>query len=180
MTLAPTSIAAAQSIAPVAPCLRERVFQFIESRKSEGATIDETDEGTGIKTATVCGRFGELKKDDRIVLAGITRKTRSGHQADVYVTSGYKVKRDRRAVTMHVFKAAARGATRAEILGGLTAVHSADLDDRLRECMDFGLISQMAGELRQGEYVHHVTIRGLSALGVASAYWSVDGKWPNA
>lgn len=166
MTIAPTSRAAAEAIAPHAPCLREQVFTFIEGQRTNGASIDEVHVATGIATATVCGRFDDLKKAGRIVPANIRRPTSSGSPAEVWVTPAFKVKLERKAITSHVAKLDDQGATRADILRVLTTIKSSDLDARLRECADLGLISQMAAVIRQGEYVNHITKRGLCALGL--------------
>lgn len=89
----PTSNAAAESIAPIAPTLREQVFAFIRSQGVKGASIDETAVALAMRTATVCGRFFELKGGTygdgedaktypvRIVPNGMKRETSSGCQA---------------------------------------------------------------------------------------------------
>lgn len=175
MTLAPTSRAAAERIAPAAPCLREQVFAHIESRRIEGATIDETHLATGIATATVCGRFDELKKVKRILPAGFTRPTSSGSPAAVWVTVEFRAKLDRKIVAQHIAKLGNQGATRADLLRVLTTIKSDDLDAAIRGCWAHGATSDMAGEVRQGEKVYHITKRGLCALGRdPGACWHVD------
>jgi hypothetical protein len=175
MTLAPTSIAAAQSIAPVAPCLREQVFAHIESQRTNGATIDETHLTTGIATSTVCGRFDELKKAGRIVPAGFNRPTSSGSPAAVWVTTEFRVKLDRKLVAAHIAKMGDQGATRSDLLRVLTAIKSDALDEAIRGCWAHGATSDMAGEIRQGEKVYHITKRGLCALRkIPAGNWHVD------
>lgn len=56
-----TSQAAAAFIAPHAAEIRSRVLAFIRSRGSMGATIAETADALGVRTATVCGRMKELE-----------------------------------------------------------------------------------------------------------------------
>ena len=56
-----TSIAAAEAIAEMAGTLRGRVYDYIVSRVSSGATRQEIADGLGMKLQTVCGRMGELK-----------------------------------------------------------------------------------------------------------------------
>lgn len=56
-----TSIAAAEAIAGMAGTLRGRVYDYVASRGSTGATRQEIADGLGMKLQTVCGRCGELK-----------------------------------------------------------------------------------------------------------------------
>lgn len=98
--IADTSIAAAESIKPVAKTLRERVFDYIQSRGIHGATIDETVAALGLKIQTVCGRFNELAGGPyrvgdevrhypvRIVQTGETRQTESGRGAHCWMVIG--------------------------------------------------------------------------------------------
>jgi len=56
-----TSIAAAEAIAEMAPTLRGKVYEYLASRQSAGATRQEIADGLKMKLQTVCGRVGELK-----------------------------------------------------------------------------------------------------------------------
>lgn len=92
-----TSRAAAEAIAPHAPNLRDQVFDYIRAQGVKGATIDEVSIGMGLKTATVCPRFYELKGGAygngetartfpvRIVPNGMKRETSSGHSAVCWI-----------------------------------------------------------------------------------------------
>lgn len=94
--IADTSRDAHKFIKPHAPCIRERVFQFIASRGFAGATIEEIHYALGIKESTVCGRVNDLhdpkpdrrgiKEKARIRNSERTRETRSGHSATVWIS----------------------------------------------------------------------------------------------
>ena len=99
--MAHTSILAARQIAPHAPSVRERVFEYIKSRGIHGATIDECAIALGLKTQTVCGRFNDLQGKPsvdiwsrtcyrlpiRIKKSDELRKTSSGRDAQVWVAA---------------------------------------------------------------------------------------------
>ena len=97
MTIAETSARAAASMQPIIPSLRERVYDYIKSQGLNGATIDQCAIALGIRTASVCGRFNELKggiygdgdtvRDYpiRIYHFGEIRKTASGRSALVWI-----------------------------------------------------------------------------------------------
>lgn len=80
-TTTQTSLEAVRSIAPILPTLLERVLSYIQSQGVNGATIDQTSIALGMRTATVCGRYGDLQKLGRIVQTGEIRKTSSGRGA---------------------------------------------------------------------------------------------------
>ncbi len=80
-----TSIAAAERIRPTAGTKRAIVLETIERAGTEGATIDEIVQVTGLLTATVCGRINELKRDGWIQDSGRRRPTRSGSPAIVWI-----------------------------------------------------------------------------------------------
>lgn len=87
-----TSRAAAESMVPHAPHLRDQVYAFIRAQGVKGATIDEVSVGMGLKTATVCPRFHELKGGNaaktypvRIVKNGMKRETSSGRSAFCWI-----------------------------------------------------------------------------------------------
>ncbi len=88
-----TQAAAALSVREHAGGMREKVWQFIAARGSEGATNEEIANGLGMKIQTVCGRVNELQGISekglprRIVDSGARRKTSSGCSAKVWVAA---------------------------------------------------------------------------------------------
>ena len=97
MTIAETSIEAAASMQPIIPTLRERVYNYIKLQGLRGSTIDQCAIALSIRTASVCGRFNELKGGVygdgetamdypvRIYHVGEVRKTASGRNALVWI-----------------------------------------------------------------------------------------------
>ncbi len=89
----PSSRRAARAIKPVAKCLRERIYEFLDFMALTGGTIEEISLRLEIKQATVCGRISELKGGERkghvwpvrIYDSGWTRKTVSGVGAIVWL-----------------------------------------------------------------------------------------------
>jgi len=82
----PTSDAARDSIADVAPTMRERVYGFIAHR-AHGATNEEITVALDMRMSTVSARTNELKREGRIVESGETRPTTSGRNAAVLVVA---------------------------------------------------------------------------------------------
>ena len=83
-----TSVAAAKSIKPDANRLRLKVYDFIASRGQDGATDEEGQEALGMQGSTYRPRRVELQAAGKIRKAEITRPTRSGRQAAVWVVKG--------------------------------------------------------------------------------------------
>jgi hypothetical protein len=77
-----TSREAAESVAHVAPSLREHVFAIIRQH-SDGLTCDQVEAITGRPHQTISARFYELRKMGRLIGSG-WRYTRSGRKAVVY------------------------------------------------------------------------------------------------
>jgi hypothetical protein len=77
-----TSRAAAESMAPHAGALRERVFAFVNWE--HGATCDEIEHSLKLAHQTASARLWELKRAQRIVDSGRRRPTTSGRQAIVW------------------------------------------------------------------------------------------------
>ena len=85
-----TSKEAAESMCPLAPSIRERVFSFIQmatNAMSGGLTCDQVEIYSFGSHQTVSARIRELAKDGRIKDSGKTRKTRSGRKAVVWIAS---------------------------------------------------------------------------------------------
>lgn len=80
-----TSAAAAESMKAKAPLLRDRVYESIKARRSEGMTCDEAEVALGLSHQTCSARFNELVGRSEIVDSGNRRPTRSGRKAIVYV-----------------------------------------------------------------------------------------------
>lgn len=78
-----TSVAAADAIAPNAASLRGKVLSYL--RICGGATDEEGIEATGIPPSTYRPRRVELWRGGHIVDSGVTRPTRSGRQAVVWI-----------------------------------------------------------------------------------------------
>ena len=80
-----TSVFAAVKIAPVAPNIRERVFDFIRESGPNGATDDEGEAALGMKSQSYTPRRRELAKSGRVVDSGQRRQTSTGRSAAVWV-----------------------------------------------------------------------------------------------
>lgn len=92
-----TSRAAAESMVPHATTIRDKILAYIRSQGVKGSTIDETAVALGIRTATVCARYSELKGGTygdgetaknhtaSIVPNGMKRQTSSGRSAVCWI-----------------------------------------------------------------------------------------------
>ncbi len=82
-----TSRAAASQIREHAPILRQRILDYIRDRGVNGATADEIEVATGLAGNTVRPRLCELRGglEPQILDSHLTRKTRTGRQAVVYI-----------------------------------------------------------------------------------------------
>lgn len=80
-----TSRQAQIAIAPHRESLREKVYRFIRSKGTEGATREEIELGLGMGGSTVRPRVKELLAAGLIVASSERRKTRSGLGAEVLV-----------------------------------------------------------------------------------------------
>lgn len=81
----PESVAAHESISAVKTKLRARVVNLIASRGALGCTSDEAEVALALSHQSVSARFTEAKAAGQIVDSGITRPTRSGRNARVYL-----------------------------------------------------------------------------------------------
>jgi hypothetical protein len=84
-----------------------------------------------------------------------------------------EVREECRRVADYIATMAEQGATKDDIARNLPNIRAADINARIQRCSVFGLISTMAGEVRQGMQVYHITMRGNAALGRGG--WHVDG-----
>ena len=82
-----TSKAAARSMEPHAPKLREQIFQYILKSSSSfaGLTCDEIERDMNLRHQTASARCHELLRAGRVRDIGLRRKTRSGRWAAVLV-----------------------------------------------------------------------------------------------
>lgn len=91
-----TSKVASASIQAVLTSMQSKVLRFVASRGAEGSTCDEAEEALGMKHQTCSARIRELTLTERLLLIEVrkkpdgspvylTRKTRSGRPARVYV-----------------------------------------------------------------------------------------------
>lgn len=91
-----------------------------------------------------------------------------------------KARADRRAITEYIARQEARGATDDDLARALPLIHANALRARRGECIEFGVITDQLGERRNTASgntatVHHVTKRGLVALGLdPSSNWHAD------
>ena len=81
------SFAAAQAIEPSRNTLREAVFAAIRDRGAAGATDDELQCSLGMNPSTERPRRVELVEAGRVLNSGLTRPTRSGRKATVWICS---------------------------------------------------------------------------------------------
>lgn len=65
--------------------LRSMVFAEISKAGAAGRTSDEVEAILNLPHQTISARITELKRDDKIILSGERRKTRSGRAAGVLV-----------------------------------------------------------------------------------------------
>lgn len=84
-----TSIAAAESMRPHAAAIRQRVFDFIQSRGHFGSTCDECEMAMDLSHQCCSARITDLHAPRigpaRLIDSGRTRPTRSGRQATVWI-----------------------------------------------------------------------------------------------
>ena len=85
-----------------------------------------------------------------------------------------KARADRRAITEYIAGQGANGATDDELARALPLINSNALRARRGECIEFGVITDQLGERRatasgNSATAHHVTKRGLVALGLEPA-----------
>lgn len=80
-----TSKAAAESIRIYASVQQQRIIDFLEGCGEVGATYHQIADGTGMLTASICGRMVELVTAKRVTIATFKRKTPSGRDARVYL-----------------------------------------------------------------------------------------------
>ena len=91
-----------------------------------------------------------------------------------------KARADRRLITEYIANQGANGATDEELARALPAINTNALRARRGECIEFGVITDQLGERRKtvsgnSATVHHVTKRGLVALGLEPAgHWHAD------
>jgi hypothetical protein len=78
---------ARQSLQGSLSAVRERVFNYVDQRLAWGSTSDEAVYALDMLHQTVSARFAELKALGRIVPSGERRKTRSGRNAAVFISS---------------------------------------------------------------------------------------------
>lgn len=95
-----------------------------------------------------------------------------------------KARADRRAITEFIANQGAKGATDEELARNLPAINANALRARRGECIEFAVITDQLGERRatlsgNAATVHHVTKRGLVALGLDPATnWHADRSEP--
>ncbi len=80
-----TSEDAAASMRMIAGELRRKVYSYIRSKGSYGATDQEIQMGLSLDSNTARPRRWELCREGKIRRSGQTRKTVSGREADVWV-----------------------------------------------------------------------------------------------
>jgi predicted transcriptional regulator len=83
----PTSVAAGESMAgPVADIIRTKVLDHI--RFTGGSTCDECEYSLNLRHQTAGARIRELVQMGLLRDSGVTRKTRSGRAAIVWIEGG--------------------------------------------------------------------------------------------
>ncbi len=80
-----TSVQAALTHLPKSGTARRKVLDYIVSRGTYGATDDEIAKGLDMNPSTVRPRRLELQEVGLIVENGLTRKTRWGNDAKIWV-----------------------------------------------------------------------------------------------
>jgi hypothetical protein len=80
-----TSREAAYAIAPHAPTQAERVYEYVLSCGSEGATREEIALALHIKESASTGRVAELMEQELLAATGRKRPTVTGHNAYIVV-----------------------------------------------------------------------------------------------
>lgn len=66
---------------------RELIYGYIAAAKSYGHTLDELSILLDRPPNAISGRLTELRVAGRIVISDLTRKTRTGSKARVYITN---------------------------------------------------------------------------------------------
>lgn len=91
-----------------------------------------------------------------------------------------KVQQDRKAICELLARLGADGACDDEIARAIPSINGNAVRIRRQECIDYGLISDMAGQLNKTSsgkqaVAHHITRRGLDALHLDHVTnWHVD------
>ena len=80
-----TSQAAAESMRPVAPNIRQRVYDHMLTQGARGTTDEELVAALGLNPSTVRPRRQELERHGAVEKTRRRRTTKSGRQAVVYV-----------------------------------------------------------------------------------------------
>lgn len=84
----PTSTIAYKSVSDRVASMRTRVFERLMRCWTTGATDEEIQETLNMNPSTERPRRGELEKSGLVINSGITRKTRSGRDAIVWMCAG--------------------------------------------------------------------------------------------
>lgn len=90
-----------------------------------------------------------------------------------------KVQQDRKAITELLARLGASGACDDEIARAIPSLNGNAVRIRRQECMDYGLISNMCGQLKKtasgkNAVAYHITKRGLKALSLPETEWHCD------
>jgi hypothetical protein len=88
----PTSVAAADAIAPVAATLRRLVYEAIAAAGADGLTDEEMLAAVGLQPSSGRPRRIELVRAGLVVDSGRTRMTKSNRKAVVWTTNNTGVK----------------------------------------------------------------------------------------
>lgn len=80
-----TSREAADSVAGIAPSVREQVFECIKMAGRAGRTNSEIVADEGLLLQSVCGRVAELREAGRVRDSGEKRLTPTGRRATVWI-----------------------------------------------------------------------------------------------
>lgn len=86
--IATTSLAAAQSIAPYARTLREKLYAYLLAQGIHGATDEQCQDALDMPASTERPRRLELKEAGRVCQSGEIRATKSGRSAVVWIAVG--------------------------------------------------------------------------------------------
>ncbi len=90
-----------------------------------------------------------------------------------------KVQQDRKAITELLARLGPAGACDDEIARAIPSLNGNAVRIRRQECMDYGLISNMCGQLNKtasgkNAVAYHILRRGLDALGMNPETWHAD------
>jgi hypothetical protein len=83
----PTSVAAAEAIAPDVPALERRVLEWLRDRGEFGGTDQEMQESLAMTPDTQRPRRWTLQKLGLVADSGRRRKTRTGRDAVVWIST---------------------------------------------------------------------------------------------